>query len=107
MVTIGMNYEVLEGKDEPFEKKFAIVLGAMKDTAGHRSTYLYKDVFSERSYLVISEWNTRATFDDFVRSETFRKVTDWGITAILATRPSHQVYGESAELPSAAASPAR
>ncbi len=26
MVTVGMNYAVLEGKEAPFEKKFALVL---------------------------------------------------------------------------------
>jgi len=66
MITVGMNYEILEGKTEPFEKKFAIVLDVMAKTPGHQKTNLYKDVFHERSYLIVSEWETRPTFDAFV-----------------------------------------
>ena len=53
MITIGMNYEILEGKDQPFEKKFALVLDAMSEMTGHLATHLYKDVFKNRSYLVV------------------------------------------------------
>lgn len=99
MTTIGMNYEILEGKDQSFEKKFAVVLDVMSKTAGHISTHLYRDVFKERSYLVLSEWETRSTFDDFIGSDAFRKVTDWGTANILATRPKHFVYGDESGSP--------
>ena len=92
MITVGMNYHIREGKDQAFEKKFALVLEAMSVMAGHLGTHLYKEVFQERSYLVVSEWHTRASFDDFVQSEAFRQVTDWGTTNILATRPKHEIY---------------
>ena len=100
MVTVGMNYEVLEGKEEPFEKKFALVVEALNQTPGHLKTNLMKDVFNERSYLVVSEWQERLRFEDFVSSEVFRSVTDWGSGTILATRPSHKVYedGTSEEI---------
>lgn len=96
MVTVGMNYEVLEGKESPFEKKFALVLDIMAKTPGHQKTNLYKDVFQPRSYLIVSEWETRATFDAFVKSEAFAKVTNWGKENILAGRPKHEVYGQEA-----------
>ncbi len=92
MVTVGMNYEVLEGKEEPFEKKFALVVEALNQTPGHLKSHLMKDVFNPRSYLVVSEWKERLDFEDFVSSEVFRNVTNWGAGAILATRPTHKVY---------------
>ncbi len=93
MTTIGMNYEIREGKDKPFEKKFVKVMEVMKGVPGHLDTKLYRNAFLERSYLVISEWADRATFDAFVSSDTFRSVTAWGEANILATRPSHVEYG--------------
>lgn len=98
MTTIGMNYEILEGKDQPFEKKFAKVLEVMQDVPGHVKTHLYRDAYKKRSYLVVSEWETRETFDAFVASDVFRATTAWGGSSILATRPSHVVYGADAAL---------
>ncbi len=94
MITVGMNYEILEGKDSAFEKKFALVLGVMGELPGHIRTNLFRNVNQDRSYLVVSEWETRKSFDSFVQSEEFRKVTNWGTANILATRPKHEVYGD-------------
>jgi heme-degrading monooxygenase HmoA len=94
MVTVGMNYEVLAGKEKPFEKKFALVVEALDQTQGHIRTNLMKDVFNPRSYLVVSEWQERLSFEEFISSEVFRSVTKWGAETILATRPSHKVYGD-------------
>ena len=106
MITVGMNYEILEGKDAAFEKKFARVIDVMKATAGHVNTNLYRDVFRERSYLIVSEWETRPQFDAFVGSDTFRKVADWGKEHILASRPKHEVYGRDSGGPETEACPA-
>ncbi|MFQ5588851.1 MAG: antibiotic biosynthesis monooxygenase family protein [Nitrospiria bacterium] len=105
MITVGMNYEVLEGKDQPFEKKFALVLDAMGKTPGHKKTNLYKDVFQNRSYLIVSEWHSREAFDSFVSSDAFAKVTDWGKEHILASRPKHEVYGDEPAAPVAGGCP--
>ena len=96
MVTVGMNYEVLEGKEEPFVKKCALVVEALNQTPGHVKTRFMKDVFDPLSYLIISECKERSDFEDFIRSETFRNVTKWGAESILASRPSHKVYEEAA-----------
>ena len=93
MTTIGMNYEIREGKEQPFEKKFVKVMEAMQGVPGHVTTSLYRNAFLERSYLVLSEWADRESFDAFVASETFRAVTAWGEANILATRPCHVEYG--------------
>jgi len=92
MVTIGMNYQVLPGKEEVFEKAFGAVLNVMKDSPGHTTSFLYKDVNNANSYLIVSEWNDQAAFQGFIKSEAFAKVTNWGKEQILAGRPKHQVY---------------
>lgn len=94
MTTVGMNYEIREGKENAFEKKFALVMGIMQDIPGHVKTNLYRDAYNDRSYLVVSEWETRQAFDGFVASDQFKAVTAWGEANILATRPRHYVYGD-------------
>ena len=93
MITVGMNYEVIEGKQEEFETVFAKVLDLMKDMEGHGASHLYRHVTKANSYLVISEWTDEAAFDAFTHSERFRGVVDWGKKQILSGRPAHQIYG--------------
>jgi len=96
MVTIGMNYEVLPGKEEAFEEKFHAVLASFAAGSGHVHTRLFRDVVQPRSYLIHSEWETRDAFTAFVRSDAFREVTNWGKEEILADRPRHRIYGGEA-----------
>jgi len=92
MVTIGMNYQVLPGKEDVFERAFQSVVDVMRTMPGHSESHLYKDVSLGGSYLIVSEWNDKTAFDSFIRSEQFSKVTNWGKEQILAGRPKHQVY---------------
>lgn len=92
MVTIGMNYRVLPGKEETFEKAFRSVLAVMGGMAGHVESHLFRDVDDAQTYLIVSEWNDEAAFQAFIRSEQFANVTNWGAEQILAGRPKHQVY---------------
>jgi len=92
MITIGMNYKVIPGKGESFEKMFNKVLVVMNDMDGHSKSFLYKDVNDGQSYLIASEWSSKDAFDAFMSSEEFRKVADWGKESILAGRPEHKVY---------------
>lgn len=94
MVTIGMNYDVLPGREALFEEKFRDVLRAFARDAGHRRSRLYRDVEAPGSYLIHSEWETREAFTAFLRSDAFREVTAWGKEGILAGRPQHRVFGE-------------
>lgn len=93
MITVGMNYDVVEGKESEFEKVFAKVLHIMNSMAGHAESHLYTDVFSPRSYLIVSEWTDTAAFDAFTKSEQFKNVVEWGKEKILSARPRHQIYG--------------
>ncbi len=92
MITVGMNYHVIEGKDILFEEKFAAVIGALNSADGHEKSCLFKDVNDPLSYLIISEWDDEKAFASFIRSDDFRAVTDWGKEQILSGRPSHKVY---------------
>ena len=92
MITVGMNYQVLKGKERAFEAVFKAVLNALEGIPGHRQSYLYRDVFDPQRYLIISDWNDRGAFDAFIASEQFRNVVDWGKEKVLAGRPTHEYY---------------
>lgn len=92
MITIGMNYEVLEGKEEIFEKAFSRVLGALNEADGHQKSRLLCDVHAPRSYVIMSEWTSEEGFNNFLSSPQFARVVDWGKEQILAARPHHVVY---------------
>lgn len=95
MVTIGMNYRVRPGKEEVFERSFKAVLEALKKAEGHTHSWLYRDTSDGTSYLILSDWNDQAKFNEFIRSEAFSRVTNWGKEEILLDRPRHQVYATS------------
>ena len=45
-------------------------------------------------YLIVSRWQSEQAFHEFVRSDAFKKVTDWGSQHILAGPPRHTTYHE-------------
>lgn len=96
MVTIGMNYHVLPGKEDVFESAFARVLEAIREADGHDESKLYKGLEAgpHADYLIVSRWTDEQAFQDFVASDAFKKVTNWGKENILAGRPSHTTYRE-------------
>ncbi len=96
MVTIGMNYSVLPGKEDVFERAFLQVLSVMNNFPGHTKSHLYKEIEKPNCYLIVSDWNDKIAFDDFVKSDAFKKVTNWGKEQILSGRPQHQVYTATA-----------
>ena len=92
MITVGMNYHVIEGKQADFEEKFAAVIGALRAADGHSSSTLWKDVSDGASYLITSEWSDEQAFRDFIQSQAFQDVTNWGKEQILSGRPQHKIY---------------
>lgn len=92
MITVGMNYQVLPGKEQQFEDVFNAVLEKMDGMEGHSKSALFRDVNDPQQYLIISDWSDRAAFDGFIASEQFRSVANWGKEQILAGRPSHEYY---------------
>ena len=89
MITVGMNYHVIEGKQQVFEDKFAAVLNALQAAEGHDSSTLWKDVSDNASYLITSEWSDERAFTNFIHSDAFRSVTTWGEDHVLSGRPQH------------------
>jgi heme-degrading monooxygenase HmoA len=97
MVTIGMNYRVRAGRERVFEEAFQRVLEALRGAEGHADSRLYRSVGEDaREYLIVSRWGSETAFQDFVRSERFRKVTSWGSENVLEGPPHHVTYHESA-----------
>jgi len=96
MVTIGMNYHVLAGKEEVFEAAFARVLQAIESAEGHEASRLYKGVGGgpNADYLIVSRWSDEQAFQEFAAADAFKKVTSWGAENILAGRPTHTTYRE-------------
>ena len=95
MVTIGMNYEVIEGKEQVFEDACAKVVETMQGIDGHSESAIYKQVGAKQpAYLIVSRWSSEQAFSDFVASDAFKKVTNWGAENILRGRPRHTTYQE-------------
>ncbi|HEY8666172.1 MAG TPA: antibiotic biosynthesis monooxygenase family protein [Tepidisphaeraceae bacterium] len=92
MTTIGMHYDVIPGKEQEFEKGFLAVLEHLKTVAGHVESHMYEDVASTGSYVILSDWNDKDSFQKFLQSPEFAKVTAWGRTEMLRGRPKHKVY---------------
>ena len=92
MVTIGMNYKILPGKEEIFENAFNNVLKVMNEMEGHTKSGLYRDVNDTQNYLITSDWNSEEAYNGFINSDRFKGVLDWGKENILAGRPSHKMY---------------
>ena len=92
LTTVGMQYEVVPGKEEEFEKGFINVIEYLKSVPGHVESHMYEDVQSVGSYVILSQWQDKASFTAFIQSPEFRKVTSWGTAEILRGRPRHKVY---------------
>ena len=93
MVTIGMNYFVIPGKEKIFEDACANVIETMGGIEGHRTSSLYRQVSDgEPIYLIVSQWSQEDAFQGFIASDAFKKVTNWGSLNILSGRPQHTTY---------------
>ena len=92
MTTIGMHYDVIAGKEKEFEDGFKGVLEHLKSVPGHVESHLYEDVQSVGSYLILSQWSSKETFEQFLQSPAFKSAVAWGKAEILRGRPRHKVY---------------
>ncbi len=95
MVTIGMNYHVIPGKERVFEDACQRVVETMRGIDGHDESHLYRRVEDGSPvYLIVSRWQSESAFDAFIASDAFKKVTSWGRENILAGPPRHTTYRE-------------
>jgi heme-degrading monooxygenase HmoA len=98
MVTVGMYYDVIAGKDALFRAKFQEVVARLASIPGHKQSILYQRVDDPASYAILSEWDDRQAFLDFIRSDVFHEVTSWGREQVLRGAPRHTIYPSSEEL---------
>ena len=94
MITVGMNYHVIAGKEQDFEDKFNAVIDALNAADDHTLSTLWKDVSDGASYLITSEWSDEQAFSSFIQSDAFREVTNWGAEQILSDRPRHRTKSQ-------------
>ncbi|MBT4006216.1 MAG: antibiotic biosynthesis monooxygenase [Rhodospirillales bacterium] len=92
MVTIGMNYHTLPGKQAEFIEKFCAVMTALDGAAGHEESNLFQDVNDDASFLIVSNWSEHEAFQTFIQSDAFGEVTSFGKENLLSERPQHRVY---------------
>jgi heme-degrading monooxygenase HmoA len=92
MTTVGMQYDVVPGKEEEFVKGFLGVIEHLKGVAGHVESHMYEDVQVKGSYVILSQWQDKQSYETFLRSDAFKQVTSWGKAEILRGRPKHRVY---------------
>jgi heme-degrading monooxygenase HmoA len=93
VVTIGMNYFVIPGKEQIFEDACKKVVETMRGIEGHEASSIYREIGDdEPAYLIVSQWDSEQAFQDFVASDAFKKVTSWGSQHILRARPQHTTY---------------
>ena len=93
MVTIGMNYFVIPGKEQVFEDACAKVVETMNGIEGHDTSSIYREVGDgDPVYLIVSRWQNEEAFGAFIASDAFKKVTNWGAMNILSARPQHTTY---------------
>ena len=70
LTTVGMQYEVISGKEEEFERGFIGVIEVLKTLPGHIESHMYEDVQSVGSYVILSSWENKESFDAFMRCVT-------------------------------------
>jgi heme-degrading monooxygenase HmoA len=92
MTTIGMHYDVVPGKEAEFVQGFLKVLEHLKTLPGHMESHMYEDVACAGSYVILSQWETKESFERFIHSPEFAQVTAWGKAEMLRGRPRHKVY---------------
>ncbi|MEM0121345.1 MAG: antibiotic biosynthesis monooxygenase [Thermoprotei archaeon] len=91
MISIGLYYDVIPGKESEFEEVFNTVKSSLEGSEGFVSAILYRRVDKPNSYLIYSEWRSLEDFRAFIRSRAFKQVTSDG-KSILERTPYNRVY---------------
>ena len=80
MVTIGMNYSVLPGKEDVFEGACRKVIEVMGEAGGHAESHLYRRLGDEAGahYLIVSRWDDEyADFGSMRQPSRVAQPTTW------------------------------
>ena len=91
MLTVGLYYDVVPGKEKEFELYFDEVKAQIEKVDGFMSVLLYQRVDKPGSYLIYSEWRDKDSFDAFIKSKEFSGAKSGG-SQMLVGRPYHKIY---------------
>ena len=94
MMTIGLQYEVRQGKEDQFKKVFAGVIVTLPKMHGHVATRLFEDVLEPGNFLLMSRWKLLRDFKTFARGEGFQRISEWAKAELFRGEPRQQVYKE-------------
>ena len=92
MATVGMNFTVSRGKEDRFLEIFREIMENIEGASGHTETHLYRDVYSEQDYQMITKWTDETAYGAFFESKAIKSVADWGNNDVLVTPPRYQMY---------------
>ena len=88
MQTFGLNYEVKPERADEFIVTLMQLIDVMKSCDGHLETRLFSDVAQPNSMMIYSNWETKAEFVDFFRSDTFQHALKDAME-MLESKPTH------------------
>lgn len=88
MQSFGLNYNVKPECTEAFKATLKQLIEVMQGCEGHVETKLFADVMNPNSMMIYSNWETKAEFASFVRSEIFQQALK-GAVGMLESTPSH------------------
>jgi len=91
MISIGLYYDVVVGKEKEFEEVFNSVKRSLEGSEGFVSAALYRRVDRPNSYLIYSEWRSLEAFRSFVASRPFKEITS-KYRDIFERRPYNKVF---------------
>ncbi len=94
MLTVGLYYDVIPGRESEFESMFGGVVEEIGKMEGFVSALLYKRVDQPNSYLIYSEWKDMESFERLIRSKEFSDVKTGG-SQLLMAKPHHKIYNVS------------
>ena len=96
MQSFGLNYQVRPECTEEFKETLSKLIGEMEACDGHIETKLFSDVKEPNSMMIYSNWETKAEFSGFVKSDTFKVALEKAV-AMLESKPEH-FMGENIRL---------
>lgn len=96
MQTFGLNYDVKPESTEDFKEALMQLIDAMQRVEGHIETRLFSDVAQPNSMMIYSNWETKAEFAKFFRSDTFQQAL--ANTMGMLERTPTQYMGENVRL---------
>ena len=65
------------------------VIEALKTMPGHVESHLYEDVATVGSYVILSRWETKQSYEAFLRSDAFKSAVSAKDFSLGAGDPKH------------------